>query len=44
MIQEGLQVFLHLDRVVLDLSHGEDPESALAPGAVLFEEEGKEHE
>ena len=63
MIQEGFQVFLHLNRVILDLgrenqvfyfvfetcifSHlrdGEYPEPALAPSAMLLEQEGEEHE
>ena len=44
MIQEGLQVFLHLNGVVLGLGHGEDPHPTLLPGPVLLQEEGQQHQ
>lgn len=44
VVEEGLEVLLHLERVVLHLGDGEDAELGVAPGAVLAEEEGEEHE
>lgn len=44
MVQECLQIFLHLNRVVLDLSNSEDPQLAVAPSAVLLQQERQQHE
>ena len=44
MVEEGLEVLLHLYRVVLGLRDAEDPHLAVLPGPVLHEEEGQQHE
>ena len=44
VVEEGLEVLLHLDGVVLRLRDAEDPHLAVLPGAVLHEEEGEQHE
>ena len=44
MIQEGDEILLHLNGVVLGLSHSEDPHPALPPSPVLLQEEGQQHE
>lgn len=43
MVEEGLQVLLHLDWVVLHLRHSEDAQLAILPCAVLTEEEWQQH-
>ena len=44
MVKECLEIFLHLDRVVVDLRHAEDPELAILPGPVLLQQEWQQHE
>ena len=44
VVEEGLEVLLHLNGVVLRLCDAEDPHLAVLPGAVLHEEEGEQHE
>ena len=44
VVEEGLEVLLHLNGVVLWLCDAEDPHLAVLPGAVLHEEEGEQHE
>ena len=44
MVEERLEVLLHLDGVVLRLRDAEDPHLAVLPGPVLHEEEGQQHE
>ena len=44
MVKECLEIFLHLDGVVVDLRHAEDPELAILPGPVLLQQEGQQHE
>lgn len=44
MIEEHLQVLLHLDGVVFHLRDGEDAHLAVLPGSVLFQQERKQHQ
>lgn len=44
LVQEHLQVFLHLNGVVFHLGDGEDAHLAVLPGAVLLQQEWKEHQ
>ena len=44
LVQESLQILLHLDGVVVDLGHAEDPQLAILPGAVLLQQEREEHQ
>jgi len=44
LVEECLEIFLHLDGVVRLLSHAEDPELAVLPGPVLLEKEGQQHQ
>ena len=44
MVEERLEVLLHLDGVVLGLCDAEDPHLAVLPRPVLLEQEGQEHE
>jgi hypothetical protein len=44
VVEEDLEVLLHLDRVVLELRHGEDSQLAVLPGTVLAQQEGQQHQ
>lgn len=44
MVEEHLEVLLHLDRIVLHLSNGKDSEFAVLPGAVLLQQERQQHQ
>lgn len=44
MVQEHLQVLLHLDGVVFQLRHGEDSHLAVLPGPVLLQQEREQHQ
>jgi hypothetical protein len=44
VVEEDLEVLLHLDRVVLKLRHGEDSQLAVLPGTVLAQQEGQQHQ
>ncbi len=44
MVEEGVEVLLHLDGVVLRLRDAEDAHLAVLPGAVLLQQEGQQHE
>ena len=44
MVEEGLEVLLHLNGVVLGLRDAEDPHLTVLPRPVLHEQEGQQHE
>lgn len=44
LVQEHLEVFLHLYRVIFHLSDGEDAHLAILPGTVLLQQEWQEHQ
>lgn len=44
VIQEHLQVFFDLNRVVLHLGDGEDTHLAVLPRAMLFQQERQQHQ
>ena len=44
LVKELLQIFLHLNGIILGLSHSKDPHPAFLPCPVLLQEEGEEHE
>jgi len=44
VIEEHLEVFLHLDRIILHLCNCEDAHAAVLPSSVLLQQEWQQHE
>ena len=44
IVERSLEIFFHLNRVVLELSDGEEAHLAVAPRAVLPQQEWQQHQ